>query len=62
MPFIKLKTSEDTIKLLNANSIREAEYDEKEQTLAVFIGNNGGQEYVLHGTEAREAFKLLKNL
>jgi hypothetical protein len=62
MPFIKLKLENGVIKLLNADSIREAEYDEKEETLSVFIGNNGGTEYFLHGKEAREAFDKLKSL
>ena len=62
MPFIKLKLENGTIKLLNADSIREAEYDEKEERLSVFIGDNGGHTYHLHGKEAREAFDKLKNL
>ena len=56
MLFIKFKTSERSIKLLNADSIREAEFDKSGGTLRVMIGTNGEVEHLLHGQEAREAF------
>jgi hypothetical protein len=62
MPFIKFKEPDGKVKLLNADSIREAEFDPKEGILTVFIGNNGGTSYYLHGNEARAALQILENL
>ncbi len=62
MPFIKVRLEDGTIRLLNADSIREADFNEKEETLSVFVGDNGGRSYRLRGQEAREAFDVLKSL
>lgn len=62
MPFIKLRTPDGSIKLLNTDTIREAEYSEKDDTLKVSVGCNGSDVHYLHGREAREAYDKLKDL
>ena len=59
MPFIKITADDGKVRLINADTIREAQFDPKSLTLVIVLKDNGGK-CLIEGDEAHRAFEHLK--